>query len=62
MVDLRVKDDPSNEHGQDETRHQSKDAVGPRETHNGEADVLGEQQCRSLLPTAGTILDSIAIF
>ncbi|KAI6763820.1 hypothetical protein HG530_007609 [Fusarium avenaceum] len=45
-----VKNDKSNNDCQDNTRNQTENTVRPRETHDGETDVLTEEQTSSLLP------------
>lgn len=55
-----VENASSNEDGQDQSGDEAEDTVRPGETHNGEADVLGEEQGSRLLPGAGSVLDVVA--
>lgn len=47
----RVLNSRGNEHGQNQTRDQTQNGIGPRERHDRQADVLGEKQGGSLSGT-----------
>lgn len=47
------------EHGQDQTRDQTEDGVGPGEGHHGQTDVLGEEQSGGLPPQLARAFPSI---
>lgn len=57
-----VEHNGGNEDGQDEARDKAQHAVRPGETHNGQTNVLAEEQRGRLLPRAGPVLDRVAIF
>ena len=57
----RVEHHGGHDDGQDQARHQPEEAVGPGEAHDGQADVLAEEQRRRLLPAAGAVLDRRAV-
>lgn len=44
----RVEHHTCDHEGEDDARHETQHGVGVREGHDGQANVLGEQQSRSL--------------
>lgn len=57
-----VQDDGSHDDSHDKTRNQPQNRVGVGEGHNGQTDILGEQQRCCLLPAASPVLDGVAGF
>jgi hypothetical protein len=48
--------------GQDDPGYKTQHGIRIRERHDGQADVLGEEQCSGLLPGTSSILDRIVGF
>lgn len=55
----RIQDKAGNNECQNQARYKAKDGVRPGKGHDGQANVLGEQESGRLLSAASTVFDGV---